>query len=192
MSAPVIKPAVPGIAVAMAPDERLRKAMVPGKQGLDEETMALAKAEAALAGLSQDFEEWMQEECKRLNLAYLAWRRDMGNKRSRDVLFRAAHDIAGQSQTFGFPHAGRIGDGLRRVLEGVAEPSVTAISAHVDAIAAIVRQGKDNHDHPLARMLVQELDRLGRHVIEEEQKRIASLPPEEPVDDVPLSGSIGG
>jgi chemotaxis protein histidine kinase CheA len=190
MTTPEIRPAVPGTAVAQPIDERLRKALVPGKQGLEEETMALAKAEAALAGLSGDFEEWMQEECKRLNLAYLAWRRDMGNKRSRDVLFRAAHDIAGQSATFGFPHAGRIGDGLRRVLESVAEPSVTAVSAHVDAISAIVRQGRDNHDHPLARMLVQELDRLGRHFIDEEQKRVASLPP----DEVPvaLATSIGG
>lgn len=192
MSTPEIKPAVPGIAVQLGTDDRLRKAMVPGKQGAEEEATALAKAEAALAGMSGDFEEWMQEECKRLNLAYLAWRRDMGNKRSRDVLFRAAHDIAGQSATFGFPHAGRIGDGLRRVLEGVAEPSVSAVSAHVDAITAIVRQGRDNHDHPLARMLVQELDRLGRHFIEEEQKRLASLPPEEAPADLPLAGSIGG
>ena len=186
-----IKPAVPGIAVPQPPDDRLRKALVPGRQGADEEAAALSKAEAALAGLSEDFEAWMQEECKRLNLAYLAWRRDMTNQRSRDVLFRAAHDIAGQSQTFGFPHAGRIGDGLRRVLDSVSEPSVTAIAAHVDAITAIVRQGKDNHDHPLARMLVQELDRLGRHVIDEEQKRIASLPPPATDVEMPLANSAG-
>jgi chemotaxis protein histidine kinase CheA len=186
-----VMPAVSGIAVAQPLDDRLRKAMVPGRQGAEEEAKALAKAEAAMAGLSQDFEAWMQEECKRLNLAYLAWRRDMTNKRSRDVLFRAAHDIAGQSQTFGFPHAGRIGDGLRRVLESVSEPSITAVAAHVDAITAIVRQGKDDHDHPLARMLVQELDRLGRHVIEEEQKRIASLPPPEAEVDLALANSAG-
>src|ERR1043166_4871809 len=74
-----------------------------------------AVAKAALAELANEFPSWMDSECERLLLA-----RSKLGKSARDgssELFRAAHDIKGEAETFGFPHAGQVADSLCRLLE---------------------------------------------------------------------------
>src|SRR5215211_904166 len=63
----------------------------------------VARAEAALAEIANEFSSWMDAECERLDQA----RRKVAtvgiNATTRDELFRAAHDIKGEAATSAFP-----------------------------------------------------------------------------------------
>lgn len=112
---------------------------VPESHGDD----PIARAEQALNQLSDQFEDWMQQECDRLAGAFAAVRKDGFTELTRGELFRAAHDIKGDAATFGYPIAGAAADSLCRILEHA--PDVAAVPAdlinhHVDAIQAIVRE----------------------------------------------------
>jgi len=67
------------------------------------------------------------------------------NGATRDELFRAAHDIKGEAETFGFPHAGRVADSLCRLIEhspDFARAPFALVEQHVDAVRAIIREAK--------------------------------------------------
>ena len=103
----------------------------------------VARAEAALSDLSDQFEEWMHKECEQLSAAYEAVRTQGFNTTTKDGLFRAAHDIKGDASTFGYPIAAAAADSLCRILEH--SPSIESvppdlIGHHVNAIHAIVRE----------------------------------------------------
>ncbi len=103
----------------------------------------VARAEAALHDLSDQFEDWMQKECERLSVAFAAVRKQGFNAATRDELFRAAHDIKGEAATFGYPIAAAAADSLCRIIEH--SPDIQSVPAdlighHVHAIHAIVRE----------------------------------------------------
>ena len=103
----------------------------------------VARAEAALAELADEFSSWMETECERLIQARQTLKRVGVNATTRDELFRAAHDIKGEAETFGFPLAGHVADSLCRLIEHSPEferiPSAL-IDQHVDAVRAIIRE----------------------------------------------------
>lgn len=106
----------------------------------------IARAEAALAGLSGEFKSWMDIEASRLSAAYAAIQKDGFTGQACDELFRAAHDIKGDAATFGFPSAAAAADSLCRIIEHA--PDLEKVPAelfihHINAIQAIV------HDHTL-------------------------------------------
>jgi HPt (histidine-containing phosphotransfer) domain-containing protein len=83
---------------------------------------ALARAEAALAGLQETYRQWVRADMARLEQAWLDG--------DRAQMFTVAHDMKGQAATFGYPRvtqlAGELcrllkGDGAGRVAEVVAE-----------------------------------------------------------------------
>jgi len=103
----------------------------------------VARAEAALNGLSDQFGDWMQKECDRLAAAFEAVSKQGFNTATNGELFRAAHDIKGDATTFGFPIAAAAADSLCRIIEH--SPDITKvppdlIGHHVNAIHAIVRE----------------------------------------------------
>jgi len=103
----------------------------------------IARAEAALNDLSDQFDEWMHKECDRLAVAFEAVRKHGFNATTRDELFRAAHDIKGDAATFGYPVAAAAADSLCRILEH--SPDISSVPAdlighHVNAVNAIVRE----------------------------------------------------
>lgn len=121
---------------------------------------AVARAEAALAQLSDEFGPWMAEECERLAAAFAALRRDGVSKASREELFHAAHDIKGDAATFGYPAAAQIADSLCRLIEhapDLARVPDELIANHVNAIQAIVREGAADGKSQLARALNRKL-----------------------------------
>ena len=77
----------------------------------------VARAEKALADLSGEFKQWMEEEVRRLVTAHDAIAKSGVTTASRDELFRAAHDIKGDAATFGYPSAGAVAESLCRVIE---------------------------------------------------------------------------
>jgi|SRR5262245_6673940 len=125
------------------PPNKLKKAVAkptPADAVADD---PVARAEAALAEIASEFSSWMDAECERLDQA----RRNVAtvgiNATTRDELFRAAHDIKGEAETFGFPLAGRVADSLCRLIEhspDLARVPLSLIEQHVDAVRAIIRE----------------------------------------------------
>jgi HPt (histidine-containing phosphotransfer) domain-containing protein len=103
----------------------------------------VARAEAALAGMSGEFKNWMGIETERLAAAHAAILKDGFTSPTREELFRAAHDIKGDAATFGFPSAGAVAESLCRIIEHAPDldqvPS-DLIAHHINAIQAIVRE----------------------------------------------------
>src|SRR5687768_17746727 len=80
----------------IVPPNKLKKAVQKLKPGTKAEFDPVARAEAALAELADDFSVWMEQECTRLDAARNTVKASGVTRGNRDVLFRAAHDIKGQ------------------------------------------------------------------------------------------------
>jgi chemotaxis protein histidine kinase CheA len=105
----------------------------------------VARAEAALADLAHEFSSWMDTECERLDEARRKIRKSGLIGATKDELFRAAHDIKGEAETFGFPFAGQVAESLCRLIEHTPDASripLPLIEQHVDAVRAIIREAK--------------------------------------------------
>jgi HPt (histidine-containing phosphotransfer) domain-containing protein len=139
----------------IVPENKLRKAVSvsPYQPG---EADPIARAEMALAALSSEFSSWMESECERLDKARHMVGNGGFNKANRDALFHAAHDIKGESATFGFPLVAKAADSLCRLIEYT--PDVTRIpmrlvDQHVDAVRAIYREYALSNAEDLAALL---------------------------------------
>lgn len=87
---------------------------------------ALARAEAALAALSDDFRAWAEVDLARLRAALDPFQ--------PESLFAIAHDIKGQAGTFGYPAATELANRLCRLLEA-GGADVARVAALVEALA---------------------------------------------------------
>jgi chemotaxis protein histidine kinase CheA len=125
----------------ITPDTRkLRKTLRPAMAG---EADPVARAEEALAAISGDFTQWMQDECARLDTARRKVKDHGLSKQTRQELFLAAHDVKGDSGTFGYPEVGAAADSLCRLLEHTPDLTkipLAIVDQHVDAVRAIVRE----------------------------------------------------
>jgi chemotaxis protein histidine kinase CheA len=139
----------------ITPPNRLVKAIkkvsiaIPGDDPVE-------RAEVALDALSEEFTAWMIKECERLDAARHAVKKYGFGKKTMDELFHAAHDIKGDSTTFGYPVVAPAAESLCRVLEYSPEASripIPLIDQHVDAIRAMVRE----YTRPDAEMVAQAL-----------------------------------
>ena len=125
----------------ITPDTRkLRKTLRPALPG---EADPVTRAEEALAAISGDFSQWMQDECARLDAARRKVKDQGLSKQTRQELFLAAHDVKGDSGTFGYPEVGAAADSLCRLLEHTPDLTkipLAIVDQHVDAVRAIVRE----------------------------------------------------
>jgi HPt (histidine-containing phosphotransfer) domain-containing protein len=141
------------------PENKLRKyvsdtPLVPGEDD------PVARAEAALASMSGEFESMMNEECARLDKARQAVANIGFTKSSKEALFHAAHDIKGEAATFGYPAVAAAADSLCRLIEYTPDATripLTLVDQHVDAVRAIYREYSRSDAKELARMLTQRL-----------------------------------
>jgi len=127
---------------------------------------AVARAEQALAGLSGEFKGWMRAEADRLAQAYALVHEKGFSDKTRDELFRAAHDIKGDAATFGYVYAGVVAESLCRVIEhapDLGKVPTELVAHHVNAIQAIVR----DHTKFDATMVATELSRRLRRVADD-------------------------
>ena len=139
----------------IVPENKLRKAVSvsPYQPG---EADPVARAEMALAALSSEFATWMDSECERLDKARHMVGNGGFNHANKEALFHAAHDIKGESATFGFPLVAKAADSLCRLIEYT--PDVTRIpmklvDQHVDAVRAIYREYALSNAEDLAALL---------------------------------------
>lgn len=145
----------------ITPDNPLRIFVrdVPDNRKKDD---PVARANAALKSLSNQFDDWMIAECDRLSAA---WQRAQESltPRTRDELFRVAHDIKGAASTFGYPPAAAVAASLCRVIEfspNAKTLPTEIVDHHVQAVIAIVRE----HSHVNAREVARELGKRLRRV----------------------------
>jgi HPt (histidine-containing phosphotransfer) domain-containing protein len=124
----------------ITPPADLRKAVT---QVPDDNDDPVARAEAALAQLSREFDDWMHAECERLDAARREVKRLGFIKKTHDDLFRAAHDIKGEAATFGYAAVSPAADSLCRLIEHTPDMThipFTLVDQHVDAVRAITRE----------------------------------------------------
>ena len=143
----------------ISPPNKLRKAL--SKVAADDpKDDPVARAEQALATLSNDFSIWMNDECNRLDAA----RRDVNakgfTKATRDALFHAAHDIKGEAATFGYPLVAPVADSLCRLIEHTPDVDrlpLRLVDQHVDAALAIFHRNTRGDVGKYAAELAQKL-----------------------------------
>jgi chemotaxis protein histidine kinase CheA len=142
------------------PPNKLKKAVVkprPNEAGILD---PVARAEQALADLSGEFSDWMDKDCARLYAARHALKTSGLSKENCDELFRSAHDIRGQADTFGYPLAAPVADSLCRLLEHTPDQAripLGLIDHHVDGIRAIVHKNAQGNAEQKAKRLAERL-----------------------------------
>jgi HPt (histidine-containing phosphotransfer) domain-containing protein len=150
----------------IVPPNKLKKAVQKLKPGEKAPFDPVERAEAALAELAADFSVWMESECARLDAARNAIRASGISQGTKDVLFRAAHDIKGQAATFGYPLVAPVADSLCRLIEHTPEVPrlpLRLVDQHVDAMRAIVHRNTRGDVGRYASELAEKL----RHVTDE-------------------------
>ncbi|HOY78657.1 MAG TPA: Hpt domain-containing protein [Hyphomonadaceae bacterium] len=141
---------------------------------------AIAKAEAALEKMSDQFAEWIQEELARLLEAWAAYEQAPGTAAAKNELQRRSHDLKGLAPTYGYPLVGRICATLCK-LTGDEHGDITApdrlLKAHVDAVKAAILGKIKGADHPVGLALVAELEMQTKEIIAKQTADVAAPVP---------------
>ncbi|HXQ45169.1 MAG TPA: Hpt domain-containing protein [Caulobacteraceae bacterium] len=123
---------------------------------------ALAKAEAALKGLADNFDQWMQDELGKLDAARARIASEGYTAETAENLYFRAHDLKGLGATYGYPVVTQIAASLCRLIDEPAtrmKAPLFLLDAHIDGIKAAVRGNIREADHAVAKSLLEELDR---------------------------------
>ncbi len=143
------------------------RAKVGGRLGaLDNE--AIAKAEAALADLSSQFEDWLMDEVKKMEDVQAKIKVEGLNPQTADMLFYRAHDLKGLGTTYGYPLITRLAGSLCKMLDDPEKRLVAPmklVEAAMDAIRAVVRGQIKTDAHPTGKVLAETLEaRVKEHL----------------------------
>ena len=129
---------------------------------------AIAKAEAALKSLASNFTQWLADEITKLEAARQQVRTVGATVETMENLYLRAHDLKGLGTTYGYQLITRIAGSLCRLIDDKdkrAHAPLELVDAHIDAIKAAVRDDIKGDDHPVGRVLVEELERRVKAVI---------------------------
>ena len=132
-----------------------------GSKRLRIDNDAVARAEAALAAMSVNFEGWLQAEITRLSDAMATVQAEGRSEASTEALYHRAHDLKGLGATYGYPIVSQIAGTLCRLIDN-AEKRLTSplplIEIHVEAIKAAARNKITTDEDAIGRALVKELE----------------------------------
>lgn len=126
---------------------------------------AIAKAEAALKSLSSNFAQWLGDEIAKLEAARQQVKTVGVTAETMDALYLRGHDLKGLGTTYGFPLITRIAGSLCRMIDDREKrlgAPLDLVDAHIDAIKAAVRDDIKSDEHPVGRVLLEELERRVR------------------------------
>jgi chemotaxis protein histidine kinase CheA len=154
----------------ITPPNRLKGAVGRADAGDDD---PVARAEAALAQLSPEFSDWMNDECEKLDRARHTAREAGMAAPQRDALFRAAHDIKGQAATLGFPLVSAVAESLCLLIDESHDPRripPALVDQHVDAVRAIMREHDRPHAAQTAELLTRRLQEVTQEFLRHEGK----------------------
>lgn len=122
---------------------------------------AVARAEAALAAMSVNFEAWLQAEITRLSDAMSTVHAEGRSEASLEALYHRAHDLKGLGATYGYPIISQIAGTLCRLVDTTEKRRTSPlplIDVHVEAIKAAARNKITTDENAIGRALVQELE----------------------------------
>ncbi|KAA5804991.1 Hpt domain-containing protein [Alkalicaulis satelles] len=121
----------------------------------------MKRAEAALDGLRQNFNDWLGEEVTKLEGLMRTVKTEGMQGEAGEALFTCAHDLRGLGSTYEFPIITRLAASLSKLIETPeqrASAPLALIDAHVGAIrAAIIQNVRDDKD-PVGKALAEELE----------------------------------
>lgn len=141
------------------PPNSLRQKVGGGFKGINAD--AVAKAEEALAAMAGQFEQWLQDEVGKLDVAWSAIQTQGYNAATAEGLYFRAHDLKGLGGTYQYPLVTRLAGSLCRLLDDTQDrlaAPVPLLEAHVLAIKAVVRDKIQTDEHPVGRTLAEELE----------------------------------
>src|ERR1700749_3156620 len=78
---------------------------------------AIAKAEAALKGLSSNFAQWLQDEIAKLDASRARIKAEGWSAETAESLYLRAHDLKGLGSTYEFPLITRLAASLCRLID---------------------------------------------------------------------------
>ena len=133
-----------------------------GPRDKEAEVRALARAEAALATLSANFDSWMEDDLSKLYAARDAMLLYGVDEATVDQLFTPALDLKGLGATYDFPLVSRLAASLCKLLgdgDTALQGPLPLVDAHVSAIKATVREGARSGNDPTGSALAGELER---------------------------------
>jgi chemotaxis protein histidine kinase CheA len=124
---------------------------------------ALARAEAAVANLAEDYASWALADVAKARAALAAAIDDpAGRAPYIDALFRVGHDLKGQGTSFGFPLVTKIGHSLCALTRDRARQydskHLDLVRSHLDAIDLILTKGIRGEGGKLGADLVAKLE----------------------------------
>src|SRR6185295_3391415 len=105
-------PRQPPIEIFMPPN--ILKAKVGSVAG-GIDTAAIKRAEAAMETLKAEFNDWLTDDIARLTKVRGGFA-NSATPEMRAELFRAAHDLKGQADTYGYPLVARVASSLANLL----------------------------------------------------------------------------
>ncbi|NBB50795.1 Hpt domain-containing protein [Rhizobium sp. CRIBSB] len=153
-------------AQVIRPPNNLRMKVGGGFGGID--ASAIARAEEALASMSAQFGQWLQDEITKLEKAQSDIRSEGYNDATAEALYFRAHDLKGLGTTYQYPLVTRLAGSLCRMMDDPAKrlkAPMVIVDAHIDAIRAVVRDGIQTDDHPVGRALAETLEtRVSEHL----------------------------
>ena len=153
-------------AQVIRPPNMLRMKVGGGFGGID--AKAIAKAEEALAAMSSQFGQWLEDEITKLDKAQADIRADGYTTTTAEGLYFRAHDLKGLGATYQFPIVTRIAASLCKMMDDTDKrmrAPIVLVDAHIDAIRAVVRGNIQTDDHPTGKALVETLEaRVAEHL----------------------------
>lgn len=145
------------------PLNTLRKAKVgdgPGK--LD--TTALARAEAVVADMTENYSEWAKEDLTSMQAAIdTIWNNPAEQADALGRLRTISLDMKGQGATFGYSLITEIGDSLNKFvmdLQEASELDLKVIVSHMESMQVVMADEIRDDGGPVGRELLRELHRL--------------------------------
>ena len=143
----------------------------PGSDETGEGTIstALARAEAAVANLAQDYASWALADVAKARTALAAAIDDpAGRGQHIEALFRVGHDLKGQGTSFGFPLVTKIGQSLCALTRDrdrqYESRHLDLAKAHLDALDLI-----------LAKSIKGEGGKVGAELVAKLEQRVSEL-----------------
>ena len=121
----------------------------------------IAKAEAALAALSDQFGPWLQGELTKLAAARAALDLDPSDGQALEALHHRAHDLKGLGTTCQFASITRLAASLCRLVisHPVGQPPrLDLIDAHIQAIKTVLSENLGKADQDPARTMIAALE----------------------------------
>lgn len=129
--------------------------------GLGIDPGAVARAEAALKGLSSNFDTWMTDEIVKLDAVRTRIDAEGLNAETAEQLYMRAHDLKGLGATYQYPIVTRLAASLCKITHDPASrlsASMTLVDAHIAAIKHAVAQQIRTDEDPWAAATAADLE----------------------------------